>query len=85
MGDNMTIKQHPELRHFLIHVLYALEELVNGKPDAALYEIKGIEGLVCWEDDDDFRKYCEGRWKHGKMHKEKAKKAKKVPLRKVKK
>lgn len=54
-----SIKDNPELRHFCRHVLYAIEELAVGHASAALYEIKSIEGLVSWgENDTKFRKYA---------------------------
>lgn len=58
------IKDNPELRHFLRHVLYAIEESLLGHKEAALYEIRQIQGMVSWGDDDEqFRRFCKMKWK----------------------
>lgn len=61
--NTTAIKEQPELRHFLRHLLYAIEELALGHTGAALYEVAQIEGMVSWgEDDAEFRKFCERRY-----------------------
>lgn len=77
-----TIKDNAELRHFLRHMLYAIEYLTKNKNKAALYEIKSIESMVSWQENDKaFQQWCERRWQHGKKNgnsKRKRKKYKKV-------
>lgn len=68
----MSLKDQPELRHFLSHVLLAIEELANGHKAAAIYEIRSIESLVSWSGDDGkFRRFCSA-WKGKHEEKEKA-------------
>lgn len=56
----ISIKKHPELRHALAHMYYAIECLTRGKTDAALFELESIEGLIFWDDDRDMERSLEG-------------------------
>lgn len=70
-----SIKDNAELRHFLRHVLYAIEYLTKKQSKAALYELRSIESMVSWgEDDKAFQNWCERRWQNGKKGKRKSKK-----------
>lgn len=55
----LSIKDEPELRHALAHMYYAIEALAKGHRIEALYELKSIEALIFWEDDDHMTKLLE--------------------------
>ncbi len=55
----ITLKQLPELRHVLAHLMIALEELALGHRKAALYELRQCEGMLLWKGDRDFRRWAE--------------------------
>lgn len=83
MPSNVSsIKQNPELRHFLRHVLYAIEELCLGNKKAAQYEIESIKSMVSWnEDNQKFRRFCKHKWKGGeKIEKERRKEKRREKL-----
>ena len=54
------IKDNAELRHVLAHILYAIEELANGRPKSALHEIESVEGLVFFREDGEMEGYLDG-------------------------
>ena len=78
----LIIKQEPELQHVLAHVLRAVqfvsqaaEALARGDQEqamplcqAALYESASIEGLVTWNDDDEFVSSFTNVCKEGDKH-----------------
>ena len=53
----ITLKQLPELRHVLAHLMLALEELAEGDSKAALYELRQCRGMLLWKGDADFRRW----------------------------
>lgn len=57
----INIKEHPELRHALAHMFYAIRSLVEGHPAEADFELDSVEGLVFWEDDDHMTRAIEGK------------------------
>ena len=61
----INIKDHPELRHALAHMVYSMRALIEGKASEAEYEIQQMEGMVFWEDDEHMSKYV----KKLKLHK----------------
>lgn len=54
---DIKLKQLPELRHVLAHLMLALEELAEGETKAALYELKQCRGMLLWKGDADFRRW----------------------------
>ena len=66
LDDIISIKDEPELRHALAHMYYAIEALSKGNKREALYELKSIESLIFWEDDEHMTAYVESN--NGKMH-----------------
>ena len=50
--SEISVKEHPELRHVLAHLYYAIEALSSGHSGEALYELRSIEGLVFWDTDE---------------------------------
>ncbi len=65
--DQIVLKEHPELRHFLAHVIDAIRANAGGRPLSALEHCASIESLVLWEDDED--EESDLRRRHG-LHKE---------------
>jgi len=49
----ISLKREAELRHALAHLYYAIEALAKGAKGEAIYELKSVEGLIFWDDDDD--------------------------------
>lgn len=47
----INIKDHPELRHALAHMHYAIAALAKGNIAEAKYELDSIESLIFWESD----------------------------------
>ena len=70
----LSIKEHPELRHALAHLYYALEALARGDKSEALYEIRSIEGLIFWDTDEKMTHYSERKYGMKKNCKGKGKK-----------
>lgn len=48
----INIKEHPELRHALAHMHYAIAALAKGNLAEAQYELDSIESLIFWESDE---------------------------------
>ena len=68
--DEILIKQNPELRHVLAHILNALEELAHSRPGSALDELRCVRGLVAWEGEpDEIEEEIQAMAGHGKGHK----------------
>jgi hypothetical protein len=44
--EKLIIKEKPELRHVLSHIMLAIQALSNDNKEEALYELESIEGLV---------------------------------------
>jgi len=57
--EKISIKEHPELRHALAHIYYAIEALAKGSKAEAIYELESIEALVFWEDDEHMTRFVE--------------------------
>lgn len=57
----INIKDHPELRHALAHIYYAIEAVSQGNCKEARYELESIEGLIFWEDDEHMTRHLEGK------------------------
>lgn len=55
----LSVKSEPELRHVLAHLWYALEAMCRGKCGEALYELKSVEGLIFFEDDESMTRAAE--------------------------
>lgn len=55
----ISIKEHPELRHALAHLYYAIEALSRDSKAEAIYELKSIEALIFWEDDEHMTRFVE--------------------------
>ncbi len=53
----ITLKQLPEFRHVLAHLMLALEEVAEGHSKAALYELRQCRGMLLWKGDQDFRRW----------------------------
>jgi len=54
------IKSDPELRHVLAHLIEAIRMSAKGDEKASLYELESIEGLILFDDEEDFRRYVNG-------------------------
>jgi len=67
--ENISIKEHAELRHALAHMYYAIQALAEGHAAEALYELKSIEGLVFWDSDEAMTAFCEAQ--HEKLQRQK--------------
>ena len=61
IDETMSIKDEPELRHALAHMYYAIEALSKGHKKEAAYELKSIEALIFWEDDEHMTAHIEGK------------------------
>ena len=62
--NSIRIKDHPQIRHCLAHIMYAIQELAYGNKKTALYELEEIEEFISWGDEDEnFVKWCERNWK----------------------
>jgi hypothetical protein len=48
----IVVKEHPELRHVLAHIVDAVAALTNGLPEEAAYELDSIQSFVFWETDE---------------------------------
>lgn len=57
----INIKEHPELRHVLVHLKYAIDSLIKGDPQTAAYELESIEGLIVWDNDSQMEEYIANR------------------------
>ena len=59
--DETPIKCQPELRHVLAHLSSAIEAIAEGRPMDCLDNLKSVEGLVFFMEDDknDWEKYYE--------------------------
>lgn len=65
---SISVKENPELRHIFAHLQYAIDFLIEGLTESAKgnvvkarmlangadYEMRSIEGLYMWDDDDQF-------------------------------
>ena len=56
----IIIKDESELRHVLAHMFEAIRMAAKADEEAALYELRSIEGLVLFDGDEDFRRYVNG-------------------------
>lgn len=82
----MIVKDDPELRHILAHLIMAIEAITEGNLKVAQHEIESIEGLVMWNSDQDMINHIEDRKMACTMRKtRKPKKTKSTKPRKVKK
>ena len=55
----INVKEHPELRHVLTHISYAIRALAEGKTSEAIYELDQVEGLIMWESDEAMSAHIE--------------------------
>lgn len=56
----IVLKEHPELRHVLAHMMEAIHMASLGDVKATQFELDSIEGLVLFDGEDDFRSYVDG-------------------------
>lgn len=64
----VRIKDHPELRHVLFHLMLAIECVADNQPQAAKYEMEQIWGLLSFDgDDEDFYRFTQC-WKGGGLY-----------------
>jgi len=61
IDEILSIKDEPELRHALAHMYYAIEALSKGHKKEAAYELRSIEALIFWEDDEHMTAHIEGK------------------------
>ena len=78
----ISVKENAELRHVFAHLQYAIDFLIEGveclskndlegaaqRAKGANYEMRSIEGLYMWDDDEQFLKEVS---KHGMSKEEK--------------
>ena len=73
----ITIKNHPELRHVFAHLALAMDSLANGHPADAMYELQSIHGLIFFDSDEEQVRVAErryGKWPAKKASAAKARK-----------
>lgn len=57
----MSIKEDSEVQHALAHLWLAVDYLAKGEPEAARYELDGIEGLIFFADEHERLTYLRGK------------------------
>lgn len=55
----MIIKDEPELRHVLAHLIMAIDAITEGNLKVAKHEVESIEGLIMWNSDQDMINHIE--------------------------
>ena len=56
----IVLKDEPEPRHVIAHLIEAITAVANGNAAGAVYELASIEGLVLFDGDQDFKEYIDG-------------------------
>jgi len=72
LGDTLCIREEPELRHFLAHMVFAVRALVGGNNVLAEYELRQIDSMLEWDDEGDacVEKWLRARRKNGQGQEE---------------